>query len=69
VRLRVSGVEPFGEQTHLRASRRVLLLGLLDQRTRQRLEARVRRQADGIVEVLALALVVEGRDGKAAVST
>jgi len=62
-------VLPFAGQAHLRAGRGVLLCRLLDQGSRQGLEARVGREANGVIKVLALAIVVERRDGKAAVST
>src|SRR5262249_54590068 len=67
VRPRVGGVLPFTEEAYLRTGRRVLLFGLLYPGRRERRQPRVRREADGVVDALALAVVVEGRDRKAAI--
>jgi hypothetical protein len=63
----VSGVVSFNQQAHLFTGLLVLLLGLLDEWGGEGLQASVASEADGVVELPALAIGVEGGDGKAAV--
>ena len=67
VRPGVGGIPSLAGQAHLLPGLLVLPLGLRDERGGQCRQARVGGKADGVVDLLALAVGVEGRDREAAV--
>ena len=63
----IGGVAPLTGEADLLAGLLVLPLGQCDERGGQALQAGVGGEADGVGDLLTLAVVVEGGDGKAAV--